>query len=70
MSNPLDKTQITKALKALLASEYNAEASEGLAASIAKSLLEEVRAGGPGCLQNLPALKQAILDYALEQVNA
>lgn len=56
-----------KALAAFLDNERDKGASEGLAYEVADSLLEEANEGGKGCLKNLPALKQAILNRCIEQ---
>lgn len=56
-----------RALDRLLAEERNKGAEEGLAYELGAALREEAEAGGEGALVGLPLLKQAVLDYALEQ---
>lgn len=63
----MNQNSIQDALKFFLETESDKGASGGLASEIARSLLAEAQQGGPGCLMKLPALKQSILDYAIEQ---
>lgn len=53
-----------EALKKVLAAFIDNEASELTLGELAQSLLDEVNEGGS--LENLPPLKQAVLDYAQE----
>jgi hypothetical protein len=76
-----DKTELAKAaarisnleacvaLGKFLEVESEKGAKDGLAYEIALSLKSEADEGGPSALQNLPALKQAVLDYALGQAD-
>lgn len=67
MSNkPLDLAHVKTKLSDFIDSETSKGAEEGLACEIATSLLAEVDEATENCLKNLPSLKQAILDYVLE----
>lgn len=55
------------ALDRLLSEEAGKGAEEGLAYEVAAALKAEAQAGGEAALQQLPPLKQALLEYALEQ---
>lgn len=62
--------EASDALEKFLEVESNNDGTDGLAYEIASSLKAEADEGGATALQNLPALKQAILDYALEQADS
>ena len=53
------------ALEAFL--ENESECNGGLAYELADSMLDEINEAKPGALINLPPLKQALLNYVLEQ---
>lgn len=55
-----------KALEFLMSVEEDKGAKEGLAYEIAASLKAEAEEGNRDALQNLPLLKRAILNYAVE----
>lgn len=59
--------RVVSALTALMATEANKGAEEGLTYELAESLKAEAEEGGANALLNLPPLKQAILGYALDQ---
>ena len=61
-----DTQKLIKYLKIFLGSEVSKGAEDGLAYDCAKSMLDEVLAGTPGHLRNLPTLKQGVLDYVIE----
>lgn len=64
MSNNLSFA--AKALGLFMDGEAAKGAEEGLAYELAESLKQEAEEGGATALQNLPPLKQAILNYAME----
>lgn len=66
--NPdIDLVLVQKHLSAFIDKETANGAKEGLACEIATSLLTESVAVKEDCFKNLPMLKQAVLDYVLEQ---
>ena len=65
-----NRQQTVQALSDLMAEEENKGAESGLAFEILSSLRNEALEDGPSCLTGLPHLKQAMLDYALDQYNA
>lgn len=58
----------TKKIQKILQTFIGSDAGEITLSDLAASLLVEVDEGGQ--LKNLPALKQAVLDYAVESVLA
>ena len=66
MKKSIEKNIIIEKLKEFMDSEADKSADEGLAYEMASSLLDEIEEGLPNALQDLPPLKQAILDHALE----
>lgn len=62
-----DRKVILAKLGAFVEQECDNSAEEGLACELAVALLAEAKEDGHGCLQNLPPMKQAILDYVLSE---
>ena len=58
------------ALESFMAAQTALGAEEGLAYELAASMQNEAQSNESGALTNLPVLKQALLDYVMEQASA